>query len=113
MTTVYLSMALSTSANADDHMSSEPVIDEIDECTVNEGVSPEQVVAIGQGDFAAFFADNELNMNTYLWEAVAINAPYDEADLRWGNYFLRGKTSPKPIDCGDKKPTNCSKRYST
>ena len=48
---------------------------------------PDQVVAIGQGDFAAFAADNELNMNTYLREAVAINAPYDEADLRWLTYF--------------------------
>ena len=66
LTTVSLSMALSASANADDHMSSEPVIAEIYECTLDDGVSPNQVVALGQGDFAAFVADNELNMNTYL-----------------------------------------------
>ena len=95
LTTVGLSVALSASAIADDHMSSEPAIAEIYECTLNDGVSPDQVVAIGQGDFAAFAADNELNMNTYLWEAVAINAPYDEADLRWVNYFPTWKDQSK------------------
>lgn len=95
LTTFGLSMALSASANADDHMSSEPVIAEIYECTLNDGVSPYQVVALGQGDFAAFVADNKLNMNTYLWEAVAINAPYDEADLRWVNYFPTWKDQSK------------------
>ena len=107
LTTVGLSMALSASANADDHMSSEPVIAEIYECTLNDGVSPDQVVALGQGDFAAFVADNKLNMNTYLWEAVAINAPYDEADLRWVNYFPTWKDQSKADQLWRRKPTNC------
>ena len=93
--TVGLSIALSTSATADDHTSNEPIIAEVYECTLNDDVSPDQVVAIGQGDFAAFAVENDLNMNTYLWEAVAINAPYDEADLRWINYFPTWKDQSK------------------
>ena len=58
-------------------MPSAPVIAELYECSLNDGVSPDQVVALGQGDFAQFVADNDLTMNTYLWEAVAINAPYN------------------------------------
>ena len=58
-------------------------------------MSPDQVIALGQGDFAAFVADNELNMDTYLWEAVAINPPYDEADLGWVNYFPTWKDQSK------------------
>ena len=76
-------------------MSSEPIIAEVYECTLNDGVFPDQVVAIGQGNFAAFAVENDLNMNTYLWEAVAINAPYDEADLRWINYFPTWKDQSK------------------
>ena len=87
LTAVVLGMTLSASASADDHMPSAPVIAELYECSLNDGVSPDQVVALGQGDFAKFAADNGLTMNTYLWEAVAINAPYNEPDLRWVNYF--------------------------
>ena len=87
LTAVVLAMTLSASASADDNMPSAPVIAELYECSLNDGVSPDQVVALGQGDFAKFAADNGLTMNTYLWEAVAINAPYNEPDLRWVNYF--------------------------
>lgn len=68
-------------------MPSAPVIAQLYECSLNDGVSPDQVIALGQGDHAEFAADNDLTMNTYLWEAVAINAPYNEPDLRWVNYF--------------------------
>ena len=75
LTAVVLAMTLSASAGADDHMPSAPVIAELYECSLNDGVSPDQVVALGQGNFAKFAADNGLTMNTYLWEAVAVNAP--------------------------------------
>ena len=74
LTAVSLAMMLSASAGADDHMPRAPVIAELCECSLNNGVSPDQVVALSQGDFAKFAADNDHTMNTYLWEAVAINA---------------------------------------
>ena len=75
LTAAVLAKALTASASADEHMPSTPVIAQLYECSLNDGVSPDQVVALGQGDYAEFAADNDLTTNTYLWEAVAINAP--------------------------------------
>lgn len=82
-----LTLSVSISAYADDHLSASPIIAEIYECSLNDGVMAGDVVALGKGEFAKFASRNDLSMNTYLWEAVSINAPYDEADLRWVNYF--------------------------
>ena len=73
--------------HADDHMPTAPIIAQIYECSLNENVTPAQVAALGSGEFNKFVTKNKINMNSYLWEAVAINAPYDDADLRWVNYF--------------------------
>ena len=53
------------------------------------------MLLLARATSAAFARENDLNMNTYLWEAVAINAPYDEADLRWINYFPTWKDQSK------------------
>ena len=47
LTAVVLAMTLSASASADDHMPSAPVIAELYECSLNDGCSPDQVVALG------------------------------------------------------------------
>ena len=73
--------------HADDHMPTAPIIAQIYECSLNENVTPAQVAALGSGEFNKFVTKNKMNMNSYLWEAVAINAPYNDADLRWVNYF--------------------------
>ena len=74
-------------ANADHHAEPEPMIAEIFECTLNDGATANDVLALGKKDFNKFVASNDLNMNAYLWEAISINPPYDDADTRWVNYF--------------------------
>ena len=73
--------------NADDHAPSSPAIAVVYECTLNEGVAAADLVAFGRSDVKEFVASNDLVMNSYLWEAVAVNEPYREADVRWVNYF--------------------------
>ena len=82
-----LACLLPISVVADDHVPVEPVISALYECTLNDGVSVADVVAFGSGAVKKFATKNELVMNSYLWEAIAVNQPYDEADVRWVNYF--------------------------
>ncbi|MDG1205915.1 MAG: hypothetical protein P8N51_11145 [Pseudomonadales bacterium] len=82
-----LACLLPISVVADDHVPVEPIISAIYECTLNEGVSVDDVVAFGSGAVKKFASKNELAMNSYLWEAVAVNEPYNEADVRWVNYY--------------------------
>lgn len=72
---------------ADDHTPPTPVIAVVYECTLNDGVAAADVVAFGRDDVKKFSAKKDLTMNSYLWEAVAVNEPYREADVRWVNYF--------------------------
>jgi len=64
-----------------------PVIAEIFECTLNDGVSASDMVTFGSNDVRRFTEKNNLRMNAYLWEAVAVNEPYREPDVRWVNYY--------------------------
>ena len=73
--------------NADDHAPSPPAIAAVYECTLNEGVAAADLVAFGSGDVKKFVANNDLRINSYLWEAIVVNEPYREADVRWVNYF--------------------------
>lgn len=82
-----LGCLLPISVVADDHVPAEPIISALYECTLNDGVSVADVVAFGSGAVKKFATKNELVMNSYLWEAVAVNEPYNEADVRWVNYF--------------------------
>ena len=79
--------ALSISANADHHSAEGPRLAEIYACTLNQGVSAADVVALGSGEFRQFAESHELQMNSFLWEAVAVTPPLDEPDVRWVNYF--------------------------
>lgn len=73
--------------SADDHAPMPPAIAVVYECTLNEGVAAADLVAFGRSDVKTFVANNDLTINSYLWEAIAVNDPYREADVRWVNYF--------------------------
>ena len=82
-----LGIFLSTASFAAHHEEPEPMVAEVYDCSLNDGVSAGDVVALGSGDFAGFVGKHDLNMTTFLWEAVAVGPPYDEPDVRWVNYF--------------------------
>jgi hypothetical protein len=79
-------LSLSVSAIAAHHEET-PMISEIYECSLNDGVAVSQVVDFARSDFKAFADKNDFAMNSFIWEAVAVSPPYDEPDLRWVNYF--------------------------
>ena len=72
---------------ADDHAPAAPAIAVVYECALNEGVAAADLVTFGRSDVKKFVAKSDLTMNSYLWEAIAVNEPYREADVRWVNYF--------------------------
>ena len=80
------SILLSTSVLAAHHEET-PMIAEIYECSLNEGVMVSDLVDFARSDFKAFADANSFAMNTFIWEAIAVSPPYDEPDLRWVNYF--------------------------
>ncbi len=63
-------LTISAQSVADHHAPTNGAVSVIYECTVNK-----------------FATNNDLKMNSYLWKAIAINPPHDEADVRWVNYF--------------------------
>ena len=84
---ILCALTISAQSVADHHAPTNGAVSVIYECTLNEGVSPADVVAFGKSTVNKFATNNDLKMNSYLWEAIAINPPYDEADVRWVNYF--------------------------
>ena len=82
-----LGIFLSAGSFAAHHEEPAPEVAEVYECLLNDGVTAGDIVALGAGDFASFAGKHELNMTTFLWEAVAVSPPYDEPDVRWVNYF--------------------------
>ena len=82
-----LGICLSAGSFAAHHEEPAPEVAEVYECLLNDGVTAADIVALGVGDFASFVGKHELNMTTFLWEAVAVSPPYDEPDVRWVNYF--------------------------
>jgi hypothetical protein len=64
-----------------------PVIAEVYECTLNDGFSAADIVAFGSNEVSKFTRKNDVQMHAYLWEAIAVNEPYREADVRWVNYY--------------------------
>jgi len=82
-----LACLLPFGAMADTPTPPAPAIAEIFECTLNEGVSAADVATFGRKEVRSFTRKNEVPMHAYLWEAIAINDPYNEADVRWVNYY--------------------------
>ena len=82
-----LCILLSTGSFAAHHEEPEPMVAEVYECELNAGFTADDVAALGSSDFADLVAKYDLNMTTFLWEAVAVSPPYGDADVRWVNYF--------------------------
>ena len=78
---------LSTVSLAAHHEEPEPMVAEVYECSLNAGVTADDVAAMGSSDFADFVAEHDISMTSFLWEAVAVSPQYGDADVRWVNYF--------------------------
>ncbi|MGB1188624.1 MAG: hypothetical protein ACPG4A_00190 [Pseudomonadales bacterium] len=72
---------------ADHHALESRAVVEIYECMLNEGSSVQDVVALARTDFKAWVTENDIRVNTFIWEPVAVTPPYHEAEVRWINYF--------------------------
>ena len=82
-----LCILLSTGSFAAHHEEPEPMVAEVYECALNAGFTADDVAALGSSDFADLVSKYDLNMTTFLWEAVAVSPPHGDADVRWVNYF--------------------------
>ena len=76
-----LAISLSASGFAAHHEEPPPMVAEVYECSLNDGVTAGDVVALGSGDFASFVGKYDLDMTTFLWEAVAVS-PVSYTHLR-------------------------------
>ncbi len=76
-----LCILLSTGSFAAHHEEPDPMVAKVYECALNAGVTADDVAALGSSDFADLVAKYDLNMTTFLWEAVAASPPYRDADL--------------------------------
>ena len=82
-----MGILLSTGSFAAHHEEPEPMVAEVYECILNDGITADDVAAMGSSDFADLVAKHDLNMTTFLWEAIAVSPQYGDADVRWVNYF--------------------------
>ena len=82
-----MGVLLSTVSPAAHHEEPEPMVAEVFECSLNTGVTADDVAAMGSSDFADFVAQHDISMTSFLWEAVAVSPQYSDADVRWVNYF--------------------------
>ena len=80
-----LGIALPFSASADDHLPQSNVV-AIWECTLTEGTTVAELVEWGTGDWKTWIDKLDINVGNYLWEAVSVNPPFDEPDVRWVDY---------------------------
>ena len=81
-----LGFLLPIGAFADDHMPPTNIA-AVYECNLMDGVTADDVAAFGAGKFKNWVGKNDYNVSSYLWEAVAVNPPFDQPDMRWVNYF--------------------------
>jgi len=102
-----LACLLPFGAMADTPTPPAPAIAEIFECTLNEGVSAADVATFGRKEVRSFTRKNEVPMHAYLWEAIAINDPYNEADVRWVNYYPTWSDYYASNEAFNTKGSNC------
>ena len=81
-----LSFILPMGAFADNHMPPTNIA-AIYECNLIDGATADDVAAFGAGKFKNWVGNNDYNVGSYLWEAVALSPPFNEPDMRWVNYF--------------------------
>ena len=80
-----LGIAVPFSASADDHLPQSNVM-AMWECTLTEGTTAAELVEWGSGDMKKWIDKLDINVGSYLWEAVSVNPPFDEPDVRWVDY---------------------------
>ena len=83
-------VSISSSGLADDHQSNAsapPSVMEGFECNLNKGVSLEEMIAFGRNEFASLVTSAGIEVNTFVWEPLSIEAPYNETGFRWFNYY--------------------------
>lgn len=68
-----LGVMLATGSFAAHHEEPEPMVAEVYECSLNNGVTADDVAALGAGEFADFVAEYDISMTSFLWEAVAVS----------------------------------------
>ncbi len=88
--TFIFAVSISSSGLADDHQSSAsapPSVMEGFECNLNKGVSLEEMIAFGRNEFASLVTAAGIEVSTFVWEPLSIEAPYNETGFRWLNYY--------------------------
>ena len=83
---LFLGCILPIGVFADDHAPT-PNIAAVYECTLMDGVSADNLAAYGKGEFKSWVDENNYNVDSFLWEAIAVSPPFDAPDVRWVNYF--------------------------
>jgi hypothetical protein len=73
-------------AAAADHHEMPRAYAEVYDCQLNDGHSLSEVASFAREAFSPWVKKQGLEGNTFLWEPVAVAAPFDEADFRWVNY---------------------------
>ena len=68
-----MGILLSTGSFAAHHEEPEPEVAEVYECTLNDGVTADEVAALGSGDFAELVGKYDLNMTSFLCEVVSVS----------------------------------------
>ena len=86
LTALFFIVTLPLSTFADDH-ANQSTIAGVWECELNEGVTAVEVATWGASKYKKWTEKNDMNHGSYLWEAVAVNPPFDEPDLRWVDYY--------------------------
>jgi hypothetical protein len=82
-----LVFSLAASVAVADHHEMPKLNAEVHECTLKGNATLSDVLSFARSEFSDWAEKSSLNLRTFIWEPVAVAPPYDQADLRWVNYF--------------------------
>ena len=88
--TFIIAVSIGSSGLADDHQSNasaSPSLMEAFECNLNKGVSLEEMIAFGRNEVSSLLTSGGIEVSTFVWEPLSIEAPYNETGFRWFNYY--------------------------
>lgn len=68
-------LLLAGSVFAAHHEEASPQVAEIYDCNLKEGVTADQLAALGAGDFADLVKKHDLNMTAFLWRRCPLTNP--------------------------------------
>ena len=84
---VLLAFSVAASVAVADHHEMTGLNAQVHECTLKGNATLDDVLSFARDDFSSWAEGSSLNMRTFIWEPVAVAPPYDQADLRWINYY--------------------------